>query len=139
MPVSDVARTDVVTAHRDHSAAELAALMREENVGSVIVVNDDEPVGVVTDRDLALAVVEPGANPETVTAADVMSESPTTARSTDGLFDVMESLHDHEVRRLPVVDEDGTLTGIVTLDDLVVLLAEELEDLADVIEAEFPK
>jgi CBS domain-containing protein len=138
MPVSDVARRDVVTAHRDHSARELASLMREKNVGSVVVVNGDEPVGVVTDRDLALAVIDGGANPDTVTAVDVMSASPATVRASDGLFDAMETLRDHEVRRLPVVDEDGTLAGIVTLDDLVVLLAAELDDLADVIEAEFP-
>ena len=137
MPVEDVARTDVRTAHRDQSAGNLATVMKEENVGSVIIENDRRPVGIVTDRDLVLEVLEPRADPKSVTAADIMTETPVTIDTDGGVFDAIRTLNEHSVRRLPVVDDD-IVAGIVTLDDLVVMLSDELDSLGDVIEAESP-
>ncbi|WP_239685686.1 CBS domain-containing protein [Halolamina pelagica] len=84
MPVADIARTDVMTASRDQSAGNLATVMKEENVGSVIIETDDEPVGIVTDRDLVIDVLEPRADPTTVTAEEVMTETPVTVGGSRG-------------------------------------------------------
>jgi CBS domain-containing protein len=138
MTVIDVARPGVMTAHRGQSAGNLATVMREENVGSVIVEDDDKPVGIVTDRDLVLEVLEPRLDPTEVTAEDVMTETPVTVRADDGIFEATVRMHEGSVRRMPVVGEDGRLAGIVTLDDLLGLLTDELFNLAGVIEAESP-
>jgi len=138
MPVEDIARRDVMTVRRDHSAGNLATVMKEEGVGSVIVESGGAPVGIVTDRDLVVAVLEPRRDPAEVTAGDVMTETLVTASLDEGIFSAIETMGDHAVRRLPVVDDDGDVAGIVTLDDFSVLLAEELDNLADIVEAESP-
>ena len=138
MPVADVARTDVMTAHRDQSAGNLATVMKEQNVGSVLIESDNEPVGIVTDRDLVIEVLEPRADPGEVTAADIMTGTVATVYATDGIFEVTTMMLEHSVRRLPVVEESGEITGIVTLDDLMMLLADEMSNLAGVIDAETP-
>ena len=138
MPIADVARTDVMTAHRDQSAGNLATVMKEQNVGSVLIESDNEPVGIVTDRDLVVDVLEPRADPSEVTAADIMSDTVATVYETQGIFEVTAMMLGHSVRRLPVVAESGEITGIVTLDDLMLLLADEMSNLAGVIEAETP-
>jgi len=138
MPVADVARTGVMTAHRDQSAGNLATVMVEEQVGSVVIEDDSRPVGIVTDRDLVVEVLEPRRDTEDVTAADIMSDTVATVYEDEGIFEAIETMLEHSVRRMPVVDADGALHGIVTLDDLVIMLTDELNGLAGVIEAETP-
>ncbi|WP_435348893.1 CBS domain-containing protein [Haloarchaeobius sp. HRN-SO-5] len=138
MAILDVARTGVITIHQDQNAGNLATVMKEENVGSVVVEDDDRPVGIVTDRDLTLKVLEPREDPGEVSVAQIMTENPTTVHEDDGVFDVTQTMLDAEVRRMPVVDDDGKIAGIVTLDDFVVLFTEELKGLSGVIEAESP-
>ncbi|WP_255150223.1 CBS domain-containing protein [Halorarius halobius] len=138
MPVSDVARTDVVTASRAQTAGNLATVMSEEEVGSVVITDERKPVGIVTDRDLVVEVLEPRRDPKTTTAGDVMTESPATVTATEGVFEATRAMHDNTVRRMPVVDDEGNVAGIVTLDDLLVLLTDELDNLASVIESESP-
>lgn len=139
MTVEDVARTGVLTAPPDQSVGNLATVMKEENVGSVVIVDDDDsPVGIVTDRDLVLNVLEPREDPSQVTAGDVMADALVTVDPDRGVFDAIEIMHEHSVRRLPIVDSAGAMAGIVTLDDLVRLLAEELETLAEIVESESP-
>ena len=138
MTVREIARTSVVTVGPGQTAGNVATLLREEDVGSAVVVEEDRPVGIVTDRDLAMKVLEPRADPRETTAADVMSADPTTAGIDDGIFEVTRAMLAAEVRRLPLVDAEGSLAGIVTHDDLLVLLADELAGLAGVVEAESP-
>ena len=127
-----------MTAHRDQSAGNLATVMKEEGVGSVIIEDDDRPVGIVTDRDLVTEVLEPRRDPGDVAAGDVMTETPATLRTSHGIFEATEEMEERSVRRMPVVDDEGAVAGIVTLDDLVVLLSGELENLSGVIQAESP-
>ncbi len=127
-----------MTAPSDQTAGNLATVMREEGVGSVIIEADDEPVGIVTDRDLVLQVLEPREDPTGVTAEDVMTETLVTVQGDDGVFEATATMFENNVRRLPVVDEDGSLAGIVTMDDLLVLLSTEMEHLTGVVEAESP-
>lgn len=95
-------------------------------------------MGIVTDRDLTLDVLEPRADPDELTAGDVMTEHPTTVGEDDGVFEVTKATFEAKVRRLPVVDDEGTLAGIAALDDFLVLFTDELNGLAGVVEAESP-
>lgn len=137
MTLIDIVRTDVVTATRETSAFELARTLRETDVGSVVVTDDRVPVGIVTDRDIATRVVAEGLDPRATTAENVMTDDPVTVEMDRGVFEVTTAMRQEGVRRIPVV-ENGELAGIVTLDDLVTLLTEELGNLAAVVEAETP-
>jgi len=116
MRISEVMTQTVVTADPASSVQEVAALMRERNVGSVVLVRDGEAVGVVTDRDLAIGVLADGRG-----AADQASDHATTPVVVgEPAMDVQQAAElmiEHGIRRLPIVDS-GRLTGIVTLDDL---------------------
>lgn len=138
MAIIELARTDVVTVPPDAGAGSIAELMDEESVGSVVVVEDDRPVGLVTDRDLALAVVSRGGDPTSLTASDVMSAEPFTVTEDESIYEVLSQASDVGVRRVPVVSGDGTLAGIVTFDDFLVLLASEFGNLSAIVQSESP-
>ena len=138
MPVENLARSDVITASVDEPATELATMMDDEDVGSVVITDGTEPVGIVTDRDLAVRVVAAGDDPTAVTAEDVMSTDLCTIDRGDGFYRATELMSEHGIRRLPVVDSGGDLTGIITSDDLNELLADEHQQLAGVIQAQRP-
>lgn len=138
MPVRNLARSDVVTAPVDASIRDLAATMRDERVGSVVVTEADAPVGIVTDRDLAVRVLAADADPSELAAADVMSPDLHTIGPGDGFYQATEMMRRYGVRRLPVVDDDRNLRGIITADDLNELLADEHQEMAGVIRAQRP-
>jgi CBS domain-containing protein len=98
-----------------------------------VVVREDEgarvPLGMLTDRDIVLAVVSPGAAPQTLYAGDVMSAPAVSADGTDDIWLLARRMRLHGVRRLPVLGDDGGLIGIVTLDDLLQAAANLLEEL----------
>lgn len=138
MPVGHLGPDEVVTVGRDTGLIDVARTLDSENVGAVVVVEDDEPVGIVTDRDITLALAESD-DVRSLTAEDVMSADPVTLREDAEGMEISEAIGDANVRRIPVVDEDGKLTGIVTLDDLVATIGEQLDRVADTIEAQSPK
>lgn len=137
MPIDNLARSDVATASTDDSVHELAAMMHDEDVGS-IVITDDGPVGIVTDRDLTMQVLAEQANADELVAEDVMSDGLQTIEHDAGFYHATELMSEHSIRRLPVTDADGSLEGIITADDLNELLAEEQQALAEVIRAQRP-
>jgi CBS domain-containing protein len=119
MRISEVMTASVVTAPVGAAVREVAELMRERNVGSVVLVDDDgNPVGFVTDRDLAVSVLADGRDPADL-AADHASTPVVTGSPAMDVREAAELMTGHGIRRLPVVD-GGRLTGIVTLDDLAV-------------------
>ncbi|WP_152041139.1 CBS domain-containing protein [Salinigranum salinum] len=134
MPVSNLA-VDVVTASRDTSVKELAQTMLDEELGDVVIAADDKPVGIVTDRDIALAVARYDDLTE-LTAEDVMTADPVTIHEDATAVDLPATMADGFVRRIPVVDDDGVLVGIATLDDVVATTGEMLKDVATVIEGQ---
>lgn len=112
----------VVTAAPGATVREVAELMRERNVGSVVLVADGAPVGFVTDRDLAVSVLADGR--DAADKAEAHASSPVVTGSPGMEVEEAAALMvNHGVRRLPVLDGDR-LTGIVTLDDLVVRLGD---------------
>lgn len=136
MPVSSLA-VDAVSAPPDTSISDLAQTMEEEQIGDVIITEDDKPVGIVTDRDIALAYGR-GEDLDSMDAEDLMTEDPVTIQEDAEDIELPKLMAEKEVRRIPVVDDDGRLVGIATLDDVVSVIGEELEDVADVIEAQSP-
>jgi CBS domain-containing protein len=117
--IRDVMTESVVTASSSAPVREVAELMRERNVGSIVLVDDDgRAEAIVTDRDLAVSVVADGRDP--ADRAGDHATSPVVTGSPDmDVSAAAELMMAHAIRRLPVLD-DGRLTGIVTLDDLVV-------------------
>jgi CBS domain-containing protein len=115
--IREVMTESVVTAEPERTVREVAELMRERNVGSVVLVDDDKPVGFVTDRDLTLSVIADGRDLSDH-IADHASSPVITADPAMGVEECADLMVRHGVRRLVVVDGDR-LTGIVTLDDLV--------------------
>lgn len=136
--IKSIVREQVVSASPDISITDLAQLMEEENVGSVVIVEEERPQGIVTDRDIMIEVVGHDQDSASMTAADVMSEDLVTVDIESGIFEVLRTMEDASVRRIPAVDSDGNLAGIVTFDDFVILLGRELNLLGDVIETEIP-
>jgi CBS domain-containing protein len=132
MPAKTLA-VDVVTASRTWTVPELAATMEDEQLGDLIVKEDGKPIGIVTDRDVAVAVSEYEDLSE-VTAADIMSKDVVTLHEDATAVDLPAKMAEGRVRRIPLVDDDGNLTGIATLDDVVATVGEMLEDVATVIE-----
>jgi len=97
--------------------SEAAKLMASENVGSLPVVEGDELVGIVTDRDLVVQVVARGQNPNSVRASDIYSERPVVASPDESLDEALKRMASEQVRRLPVVSE-GRLVGILAQADV---------------------
>jgi CBS domain-containing protein len=138
MPIQDLARAEVVSSSPDASVSELAKQMRDESVGSVVITNDQTPVGIVTDRDLTVRVLAEETDPTDQTARDVMTEDLCAVGPDAGFYEAAEVMSDNGIRRLPVCSEDDELVGIITADDLTELLADENEKLASVIQAQRP-
>lgn len=137
MPVGELASREPVTAEKNASITDVAGMMKSENVGDVIVTDGNKPVGIVTDRNIALAVGD-GANFDSQTAGDLMSEDLVTIEQNEEGSNAYQTMGKNRIRRLPVVDDNGELVGIVTLDDVVATVGEELEHISTVIEAESP-
>jgi CBS domain-containing protein len=118
------------------SCAAAARLMREAGVGSVIVSQDDRPLGIVTDRDLVTRVMAEGRDPRAVELHEIMSPNPVfVARSRDPQH-VLELMRDLSIRRVPVVNEEQRLVGVVSLDDLIISLGDQLANVAETIRKE---
>jgi CBS domain-containing protein len=110
--------------------------MRKKGVGSVVVVTDGYPIGIVTDRDLTVELLAEGKDGTSAVARELMDGFPATIRSDVGIHEAVRKMDAENVRRLPVVDTGDTLTGIVTLDDIYRELTAEHDHLRNVIAAE---
>jgi signal-transduction protein with cAMP-binding, CBS, and nucleotidyltransferase domain len=137
MHIGEICTRSVVTCKRDASALELAQLMRERHVGAVVVVDEHEgratPVGLVTDRDLVVEVMACGVEPAMLRAADLIVADPVTAVDTELVFDAIWHMRRKGIRRLPVVDAQGYLIGMLTTDDVTHFLAEQLTGVSTIV------
>jgi CBS domain-containing protein len=135
MKLSTMFIREVVTARPGDSLAKVANLMAQQNVGTVVVAEQDRPVGIVTDRDLALAVCDRRVSPDE-RVQEVMTCPVSTMKQNEGVYRATQHMMELGVRRLPVVDEVGRLVGLVSLDDLLLLLSRELHNMAEGIRGE---
>lgn len=129
MNLAELFRSDVVTVSPDDPIAKAAGEMDENNVGAVVVIRDRKVVGILTDRDIALALAVNGGTPQTP-VSEVMTRDVVTIWEDQGVFNATQYMQGHQVRRLPVINRDNELVGMVTLDDLVALLATELRNVS---------
>lgn len=139
MRTGDLCRRKVVTAKADTPLADVSKLMRKEHVGSVVVVDKAQPrrpIGIVTDRDIVIEVVAAGLDANGVTAGDIMTPSPVVTHADDDALWALKIMRDRGIRRLPVVDKDEQLIGLVALDDLMQYVGTALSDMAQLIGSE---
>lgn len=136
MSVGQICNRQVVVTSKDSSIFEVAKLMRDHHVGDVIVVDSSGvqpvPIGIITDRDIVVELIAKEVALASVTVADVMTYDLFTAREQDGIWSTLECMRVRGIRRMPVVNEQGGLEGILTVDDLLELFSEELTSLAKV-------
>lgn len=134
MDAGELCNREVVVVYRDTRLVEAARLMREHHVGSLVVVVDRlserVPVGILTDRDIVVGVVGKEIDPRTLTVGDVMNGELLSVREKDGVADALRIMREKGVRRVPVLTHSGALAGILTLDDVLELTADELGDVA---------
>ena len=139
MTAGDVCNRHVVITTTDMRVVKAADLMKAHHVGDLVVVRQPDgervPIGILTDRDIALSVGRLVRHPE-LKVLDVMSANLVTSGEGENLYDVLKRMQSHGIRRLPIVNERGGLEGILTFDDVIELLSEELTDLAKLVAKE---
>ena len=135
MRVGTLFTNEVVTAGPQHSIGWVSGLMAQHNVGTIVIVDQHRPVGIVTDRDLAISLGMREKQPYDL-VRDVMTAPVTAIGQHEGVFKATQMMKERRLRRLVVVDELGRVTGVISLDDLLLLLARELANLADGVRAE---
>ncbi len=137
MDIGEICNRIVIFATEEMSVKEAAQLMRDQHVGSLVVVRE-APVGrivtgIVTDRDIAVMAVARDFDPQSLRVTDIMTADPVTAKPADSVNDALTVMRQRGIRRLPVATDDGVLVGIVTLDDLLEIVAEEMHSFVQAI------
>jgi CBS domain-containing protein len=130
MKVRELMTTDITTAELGTTLEEIATIMRHEDVGAVPIVDDDEVVGIVTDRDIVVRCVAEGGDPGESTAEDVVTEGLVTVSADSDVQEAVELMSRHQIRRLPVVRE-GRLEGMISLGDVAVKIADRKGQVLD--------
>ena len=137
MNVGEVCTREVVIIKSSDSILEAAKLMRKYHVGDVVVVEDRNdkrfPVGILTDRDIVIEILAKDLDPDTIGIGDAMSFELLTVVEEDGIMDTLKRMREKGVRRIPVVNQEGSLEGILRVDDLIDLLAEQMNDIVGLI------
>jgi CBS domain-containing protein len=139
MSVLDICVREVDTATREESVQVAAKRMHTRNVGTLVVLNDrQEPIGMLTDRDLALRVVAAGKDPFRTTVGQAMTEHPTTLSKDAALESAIALMCAEPCRRLPIVDPAGKLIGLLSLDDVLKLLVSDFTEIGNLLRRESP-
>ena len=135
--IADICKREVVHAPRETTVQVAAKLMRHYHVGTLVVVEEINgsrlPAGIVTDRDIVIEVDAVDLDPKAITVGDIMAPEVVTVREDEGLLQAVEIMRFEGVRRLPVVDQGGNLTGIVSVDDLFEALTEQMTEMARIL------
>ena len=139
MSITELMSRQVDTARASDTAQAAAQRMGARNVGTLVVADAErKALGIVTDRDLALRVVGAGLDPNRVPVGDVMTRNPVTIQEEDSPDEALGLMRLHSTRRLPVVDQRGTMIGIVSSDDLLTALARELSAIEELVSDSCP-
>ncbi len=128
MKVIDMAVHNVETITADTTICECARQMRFEHVGSLVVVDSERsPIGMITDRDITIEAVARNMNPQTTTVGEIMTTPVVTATPNESMMVALARMREFGIRRLPIVDENNRLVGVISNSNLV----EELSSLLD--------
>jgi CBS domain-containing protein len=127
--LKDVINRRLVSIEPDAKVTDAARLMSERDVGSVIVLTNGKPRGIITDRDIVVRCLAENIDVEDCTVEQVMTESIETVTETEGLFDCIRKMRKAQVRRIPVVDQSGLAIGVVSFGDILALLSKEFSEI----------
>ena len=134
MRIGQICTVQTIVCGLDESIQGAALLMRQHHVGDLVVVQkrdgDHIPVGILTDRDIVVSVIALGLDPASLEVGDVMSDDLLTTDESDDVYETIERMRQRGIRRVPVVNRDGALSGIVSADDLLEFLAQEMGELS---------
>lgn len=140
MLLNSICTPDVVCCEPATTALAAARIMRRRHIGDLVVVDDEAgdrvPLGIVTDRDIVVEVLGNDLNPATTPVSSVIRTPVVIGREDEDVSEALERMRIHGVRRMPVVSSSGQLIGIVTLDDLLKLVASDVNNLVDVVSRE---
>lgn len=142
MKVGDICSRDVATVRESDDLTAVAQLMRQKHVGYLVVIEPKAgeegvtPVGVITDRDIVVGVIARAADPRSLKVGDVMTSQPVLVAEDSAVSAALHHMREVGIRRLPVVDRGGRLTGVLSLDDVLDGLAQQLMDVAGSIRRE---
>jgi CBS domain-containing protein len=136
MNVGDICNRIVIYVQAPESVQRAAELMRKYHVGDLVVTEEEDgepmPVGIITDRDIVVEVIAKGEDPAVLTVDDVMSDDLLTVSDDSDISETLDAMLDRQVRRVPVVDDKGVLIGILAIDDLLTVFADQLSALAGI-------
>jgi CBS domain-containing protein len=136
MRVNELA-TSVVSIAADATVMDAAQLMWQRRVGLLVVVEPPSgrqiPIGVLTDRDIVVSVIAPGIDPGVIEVGDVMTSPVRTCNARDDLFDALRSMQLHGLRRLPVLDGEDSVCGLLSIDDIIAAIGPNAADLVTVL------
>lgn len=135
MRLKDICTIEVACCTADATVTEAARLMRAHHVGDLVVIDEQEsrvPLGIITDRDLVVDVLAGGLDLSRTLVGTLMHRPVVIARDEEDSSALIERMRTHAVRRVPVVDRHGAVSGIVTLDDLLRVFVEEAASLVQI-------
>ncbi|MFU8790419.1 MAG: CBS domain-containing protein [Methylobacter sp.] len=136
MAIGEFCNREVVFATKKMSLTSAAQLMRQYHVGDLVVVGEADgrriPLGIITDRDMVIEIMAQALDMNDFSVGDIMGQELVSVPETEGVLETIRLMRSHGVRRIPVVDQAGGLAGIVSANDMLDLLAEELAELAKV-------
>jgi CBS domain-containing protein len=134
MHIGEICTTQTIFCTREESVQGAALLMRTHHVGDLVVIDQPNseriPIGIITDRDIVVSVIALGLDPASLLVGDIMSDDLLTCSDKDDVYETIERMRLRGIRRVPVVNAHGGLTGIVSVDDLLEFLAEEMSELS---------
>ena len=143
LTAGDLCTRETVIASRSSSLTEAARLMRERHVGSLVIVEERPsgrvPVGLITDRDLVTAVLAPDVDMHALRVDDVMNNEPVAVLEQASLFDALAAMRGRGVRRVVVTDAQGLLQGVLALDDIIEVVAEQMQAIAKALASGRPR
>lgn len=143
MKIGEICNRSVITTSKSASILEVAREMRKHHIGDVIVTDradgGETPIGIITDRDIVIELLADEVALDTVNVGDVMSTTLVTARQDADLFETLRFMGIKGVRRIPVLDDDGSLYGILSVNDILSVLTKELSFIADVSERQIER
>lgn len=134
MHIGEICTTTTIFCKRDETVQAAALMMRKHHVGDLVVVDQPDgepvPVGIVTDRDIVVSVIALELDPASLLVGDIMSDDLLTCNQGDDVYETIERMRLRGIRRVPVLNPNGGLAGIVSADDMLGFLAEEMGELA---------
>ena len=140
MRVGEYCNREVIIVEPTVSVTEAAVLMRRHHVGDLVVVEKSgevtRPVGIITDRDIVIEVMAQKIDPDSLTVKDIMSTDPVSMTESTSLLDTLDLMKQRGVRRVLVVAGSGSLQGLLSADDAIELIAQQVNDLSQLVDRE---